>query len=105
MYHYYYIKTDCRSDTWNTAGIQDYLRSFVLFEEKTNGIFSSSNPFLNISLMKVKDLNCWSCLDFDINETNYISIITSEWSDNDTDVQNILKGLEQLSGFRICCDD
>lgn len=105
MYNYYYVKTDCRSNTWNTAEIQDYLRSFAIFVEKPNGIFSSQIPFLNISLMKVKDLNSWNNLDFNREETNYVSIITSESSENDILVESILKGLEQLLGFRICRDN
>lgn len=105
MYHYYYIKTDCRSNTWDTAEIQEYLRSCMIFTENPNGIFVSQNPFLDISLMKVKDLNSWSCLDFNEKETNYISIVTSDISDNNDIVKNLLKGLEQLLCFRICPDD
>lgn len=105
MYNYYYIATDCRSNTWNTTEIQDYLRSFTIFEEKSNGIFISKNPFLDISLMKVKDLNSWSSLDFDKDETNYVSIVTSGFSEENIEVKNLLKGLEQLLGFRLCCDN
>lgn len=105
MYNYYYIATDCRSNTWNTDEIQDYLRSFSIFEEKTNGIFISKSPFLDISLMKVKDLNSWSSLDFDKDETNYVSIVTSGFSEDSIEVKDLLKGLEQLLGFRICSDN
>lgn len=85
--------------------IQDYLRSFTMFEEKNNGIFISKNPFLDISLMKVKDLNSWSALDFDKDETNYVSIVTSDFGEENNEINNLLKGLEQLLGFRICCDN
>lgn len=105
MYNYYYMKTDCRSNTWDTIEIQEFLRSLNMFEEKQNGIFSSQNPFINISLMKVKDLNSWSSLDFDKDETNYLSIITSELSDNDTCIKDLFKKLEQLLCFRICLDN
>lgn len=104
MYNYYYIKTDCRSSTWDTIEIENYLRTFSIFKE-SNGIFRSKNPFLDISLMKVKDLDNWSNLDYDKDETNYVSIITSNESDNDTNVKTLLKGLEQLLGFRICHDN
>ncbi len=60
MHSYFYIKTDCRTDTWDTIEILDYLRSFTILEEKDNGIFVSKKPFLDISLMKVKDLNSWN---------------------------------------------
>lgn len=55
--------------------------------------------------MKVKDLNSWSSLDFDKEKTNYVSIITSELSDNDICVKSLLIGLEQLLCFRICRDN
>ena len=105
MYNYYYIATDCRFNAWNTMEIQDYLRSFAMFEEKNNGIFISKNPFLDISLMKVKDLNSWSSLDFDKDGTNYVSIVTSGLSEANIEVKNIMKGLEQLLGVRICCNN
>ena len=105
MYNYYYIATDCCSNTWNTTEIQDYLQSFDIFEEKNNGIFISKDPFLDISLMNVKDLNSWSSIDFDNDKTNYVSIVTSGFSEENIEVKNLLKGLEQLLGFRICCDN
>lgn len=105
MYNYYYITTDCRTNTWSTMEIQEYLRSFTIFEEKSNGIYICQEPFLNISLMKVKDLNSWSSLDFNKDETNYVSIITSRFSEENIGVKSLLKGLEQLLGFRICADN
>lgn len=105
MYNYFYIKTDCRSNTWDTIEILDYLRSFTMLTEKDNGIFVSQNPFLNISLMKVKDLNNWSSLDYNKEETNYVSIVTSDFSEENVEIKKLLKGLEQLLGFRICSDN
>ena len=105
MYNYYYIKTDCRSNAWETTDIQDYLRSFTILDEKPNGIFTSKDPFLDLSLMKVKNMNSWSSLDFDKNETNYVSIVTSGFSEENIMVKNLLKGLEQLLGVRICSDN
>lgn len=105
MYSYFYITTECRSNTWETIEIQDYLRSFTILNEKDNGIFVSQKPFLDISLMKVKDLNSWSSLDFDKEETNYVSIVTSDFSEENIEVKKLLKGLEQLLGFKICSDN
>lgn len=105
MYSYFYIKTDCRSNTWDTIEILDYLRSFSMLKEKGNGNFVSQKPFLDILLMKVKDLNSWSSLDFDKEETNYVSIVTSDFSEENIEVKKLLKGLEQLLGFRICSDN
>ena len=33
------------------------------------------------------------------------SIVTSGFSEENIEVKNLLKGLEQLLGFRICCDN
>lgn len=55
--------------------------------------------------MKVKNMNSWSSLDFDKNETNYVSIVTSGFSEENIMVKNLLKGLEQLLGVRICSDN
>ncbi len=88
MYSYFYITTDYRSNIWETIEIQDYLRSFTILNEKDNGIFVSKKPFLDISLMKVKDLNSWSSLDFDKEETNYVSIVTSDFSEENIEVKN-----------------
>ena len=105
MYSYFYITTDCRSNTWDTIEILDYLRSLTILKEKENGIFVSQKPFLDISLMKVNDLNSWSSLDFDNEETNYVSIVTSDFSEESIEVKKMLKGLDQLLGFRICSDN
>ncbi len=73
-----------------------------MFEEKNNGIFICQNPFIDISLMKVKDINSWSSNDFDENETNYISIVTS---DENEMTENFFKELERFLCFRICSDN
>ncbi len=55
--------------------------------------------------MKVKDLNSWSSLDFDKDATNYVSIVISEFSEENIEVKTLLKGLEQLLGVRISSDN
>ena len=104
MYSYYSFKTDCLSNTWETVEIENYLCSFSIFIEKGNGTFTSQNPFLSISLMKVKDWDSWSGLDYDKDETNYVAIVTSSKDYHDTNVKTLLKGLEQLLNSRICPD-
>lgn len=105
MYKYYYVKTDCRSNCWETSEIQKFLRSFDMFDEHENGIFVCKNPFIDISLMKVKDLNIWSSNDFDETATNYISIVVSDLSRNNPVIEKIFSELELLLCFRICPDD
>lgn len=104
MTNYYYLATEPLSNTWETAKIEDYLLSFD-FLHKHNGNFDSQSPYLNISLMKVRDKESWSSRDYNKEETNYISIITSVWCEQETVVKNILKGLEKLLGSKIYPDD
>ena len=104
MTNYYYIATEPRSNTWETTKIENYLLSFD-FLHKLDGNFESQNPYLIISLMKVKNKDRWSSLDYNKDETNYVSIITSDWGEQETDVINVLKGLEQFLGSNIYPDD
>ena len=104
MTNYYYLATEPLSNTWETAKIEDYLLSFD-FLHKHYGDFDSQNPYLNISLMKVRDKESWSSRDYNKEETNYVSIITSVWCEQETVVKNILKGLEKLLGSKIYPDD
>lgn len=103
MSEYYYIKTDCLSNTWNTSEIRDFLCELGCFTPKPYGEFFSEIPFLDISLMKVKDVNSWSSFDYDEEETNYISIVKSD--DKEESVLEILKKIEQFLGFRLCPDN
>lgn len=101
---YYYIKTDCRSNCWDTVEIEDFLRSHML-DARGAGVFARQEPFLNISLMKVKDLNSWSSEDYDVEETNYVSIVTSAESDQNPEIRKLLKKLERFLCFRMCRDN
>lgn len=104
MYNYYYIKTDCRSNCWDTPEIRELLLSHGM-EDRGSGVFVRQNPFLDISLMKVKDLNIWSSRDYDPQETNYVSIVTSFDGKENPEIMAIFKELEYLLCFRICPDD
>ncbi len=104
MHNYYYIKTDCRSNCWDTPEIREFLLSHGM-EDRGKGIFVRQNPYLDISLMKVKDLNRWSSEDYDAEETNYVSIVTSADSDQNPVVRSLLKELEYLLCFRMCRDN
>lgn len=97
-YVYYHFKTRDISETWDTAVIEDFLRSTGLFPADR---FTSQKPFLSLSLMHVKDFNSgWSSRDYDREKTNYISIVTSDdwyWGvRRDAQIQAVFDGLEQL---------
>lgn len=104
MYNYYYIKTKSISENLVTSTIENYLRSFGIFSEE-NGMFFCQKPFLDISLMKIRNPESWSSLDYDSKETNYISIITSVFSEDNNYIKDILKDLENLTGLKIYPDD
>lgn len=53
MYNYFYVKTDCLSNTWDTAEIMRFLRQYNIFTEKSQGDFFSQTPFISVSLMRL----------------------------------------------------
>lgn len=102
MYNYYFLKTD--TIILQTPELENYLRSAGM-SDKGNGMFFYWKPFLDISLMNIRNPDSWSFLDYDSKKTNYISIITSCFSDDDSLVINILQGLEKITGLKIFPDD
>lgn len=105
MYYYYYIMKQSLTDTWQTSELTDFLRGVHFLEEQPDGIFSSRKPYLNISLMKVRNKESWSCADYHESETNYVSIITSVYSDEDEQVRGVLKRFEEFLGFPMRFDE
>ena len=105
MYSYFHIKTDCLSNTWDTTEILHFLRLQDIFVEKPQGIFVCQTPFITVSLMKIKNINSWSSFDFDSIETNYISIVTTEISQEHPRIQKIFCDFENLLGFRVCQEE
>ena len=95
-YVYFHFRTDSISETWDTAVIEQYLRSTGLFPEDS---LTSQNPFLSISLLCVKDFARWNGNDYDRNKTNYIAAVTNTswyWDKKDPRIQAVFEGLEQL---------
>ena len=78
FYGYYHVSTDSISKSWHTNEIEAYLLSRKCFENYNAGGFTHDSVFLTIQLMLVKDYNSWSSSDYNSNETNYISIVTSK---------------------------
>lgn len=96
-YVYFHFRTRDISETWDTAAIEDFLRSTGLFSADR---FTSQNPFLSISLMCVKDFERWNSGDYDPEKTNYIGIVTTDdlyWGvRKDARIQAVFDGLEAL---------
>ena len=77
--------------------------TFLQYDGK--GSFHSKKPFLDIILLKVKDINSWNSNDFNEELTNYISIVTSCFSENEIMIKEIFKELELFLGQHICPDN
>lgn len=106
MYYYdYCVMFPNLSGCWETQKIESFLRGYNILEERGGGIFVSRTPFLDISLMKVKSPNSWNSLNYDSDETNYISITTSSLHWDIPIVNELFLGLEELLGEKICFDE
>ena len=80
MYCYFCVKTDCLTNTWDTAEIRQFLNSLGIFTENYAGHFRCQSPFISLSLMKVKNVNSWSG-------------------------EDLFHKLELFLGWRVCADD
>jgi len=78
FYGYFYISTDCISNTLNTREIELYLMNKGCFISNGLGSFKHNLTFLSIQLMLVKNYNSWSSNDYNKEKTNYITITTSK---------------------------
>lgn len=101
-YVYFHFRKDSLAEFWNTAEIEQFLRSTELFQGDR---FTSQKPFFSVSLMNVKDFGSWNDKDYDPEKTNYIGIVTSDnwyWgSRKDPQIQAVFDGLEQLLHTKI----
>lgn len=77
FYGYYFVKTDCLSNTWNTKDIEGYLINKGFISERMGG-YQLKSCFLSLNLMLVKNYDSWSSNDYNRDETNYIDIVTSK---------------------------
>lgn len=81
MYLYYSIHTKRIDVTWETNIIEKCIEESNLFSKTLAGNYEGISFFCLLGLMKVKDWDCWNSNDYDCEQTNYISIITSEYAD------------------------
>lgn len=57
MEKYYYMIPDCLNKYIETQKIRNYLLSYTMLHETSEGRFICKNPFIDISLMNIKNLN------------------------------------------------
>jgi len=99
FYGYYYISTDCVSNTLDTKEIESYLLNEDHLVNEGNGIFKHTLTFLNLQLMLVKSYDSWSGNDYNERKTNYISIVTRKKLE--PNVKQFFQDFERFIGWRI----
>ena len=99
MYRYFHVSTECLSNTWNTKDIEAYLLNREDFNNDRLGAFTHNSIFLSVQLMLVKDHNSWSSNDYNNDETNYVSIVTSHVVE--TVAMQFLQNFETFIGRQI----
>lgn len=105
FYNYYYVKTDCISNTWHTHEIENFLNtqhSQLKFERKDRGSFISKDPFISLQILLVKDYDSWSSNNYNNRYTNYIAIITAPNFDNV--IRQFFKDLSAFLGWKVIKD-
>ncbi|MDE7476552.1 MAG: hypothetical protein K2M91_01145 [Lachnospiraceae bacterium] len=105
-YIYYHFKTNSLSEKWSTAEIETFLYGCGLFsKDEKQGAFTSKKPFISISLMNVCNYDSWNSEEYDSDNTNFISIVTSDnwyWGINkNAQIQAIFDGFENLLHTKI----
>lgn len=78
MYRYYCIRTKDTEITWSTDMIQRCIEETGQFTETGPGMYLGNGFFCSLCLMKVKQWDSWSNLDYHSQETNDIDIVTVE---------------------------
>ena len=101
MEKYYYMIPDCLNKYIETQKIRNYLLSYTILHETSEGRFICENPFIDISLMNIKNLNSWSSNNFDCYITNYISIIINELDKNNIIIKFLFQNLENFCKWSI----
>lgn len=94
MTAYYNICTNDVSKWWNTKKIIYFINCSNKFTYIEKGYFKCKNEYCCISLIYTNDFNSFaSCINFNDDKTNYISIVTSLELSNE--MMNLLKNLAQ----------
>lgn len=103
MYHYYYIHTDCYSNAWDTAYVEQFIESTNLFSGNGKGAYTAKEFFCSLQLLRVRDWNSWNENDYDSSKTNYISIVIDEKSSDKR--EEFFKCISEHLGWRIIKDE
>ncbi|WP_455436173.1 hypothetical protein [Hungatella hathewayi] len=107
MYSYFCIHTKNINDMWSTKIIEDYIENIEMFTKESVGTYKGIGFYCLLGLMKVNDWDSWSDRDYNNQETNYISIITSKDSNGNIPKQSkdIMKKLSEMLSENIFFDE
>lgn len=107
MYSYFCMHPKPPTITWATNMIEKFIDATHLFTKESSGNYKAVDFFCSIGLMKVTDWNSWSDNNYDIQETNYVSIVTSVDKSGKIPTQsmNVMKQLSALLSAEIHSDD
>ena len=97
MYLYYCILTNDICLNWETEIIEKCIEKTNMFLKSYEGNYEGIDFFCLLSLMKVENWDSWNDKDYDYEQTNYISIITSDSRGNIPEQSiKIMKKLSKL---------
>ena len=96
---YFSIHTKKESITWKTEKIEKCIDKTKMFLKEEKGCYKG--------IMKVKSWDSWNNKDYNCQETNYISIITSEDKNGKIPKQSIeiIKKLSELLSEKVLLED
>ena len=98
MYNYYCFETD---SAWDICAVRGFLEKCGLHSADGYS-YDNKDPFISISLLYLTGGSGWNS-EHDRHERlcSYIPIVTSDISDNEPTVWNVLQGLEALLGTAV----
>ncbi len=104
---YFSIHTKKESITWKTEKIEKCIDKTKMFLKEEKGCYKGIDFFCLLGLMKVKSWDSWNNKDYNCQETNYISIITSEDKNGKIPKQSIeiIKKLSELLSEKVLLED
>jgi len=78
----------------------------ILYFGKQKGSYKNrdTSPFVSISLLNPKNINCWSSNDFCEKKTTLIDVVFSR-GDDESEVESILNKIALFLGWKIFEDD
>ena len=101
---YYHMSAGCLSQYIETQRIRKHLLETMFLCEIKEGNFQRKTPFVDITLLNVRNAESWSDNDYDAHKTNYISIIIEESDRENSAIISLFRALEKICGWAVIKD-